>query len=429
MGRLGMAPVRGMLDPGRSLGQRGLSVAAIQGLQIGTGLLGQLVLLLRWSPHFQTDLVLSLSSLPWLVSAAALLTGLEMALPAAINRTLAQRDQLEADRMVEQAGRLSLAVSTLAALVSGGIITGWAISAGLPTSLALWMGAAMGGQAIPGAMAGFWRGLLLTNDRLIRLRLGYLAASVVTLLGYAILPGPPALALPLTLLCAALVLALVTRLFSRDLFPPRQGTPLRPLESGTVTLLPALVALAAASGLVHLQALIERSAAMHLSTGTATALTAVSRGWDALVLLITAGCVMPVYARWSEGDRSSNWLQWSFSRTLLWSVLASTAVAAALVVARSWLQGWLAGGQAAQIVLALLPRFLLLAAVQPLVIKNYAQGTPWQPIIGSAVGLLLLLVFLRPLVGTWGIWGLGAGTALSVIPGLCYLVWREWRHR
>ncbi len=104
------------------LGRRGGTLALIQMVQVGSGLIGQVLLLARWSPDEQTDLFLLLSGVPWLVSAALLVSGLEMAFPAAYHRALVAGGEPEARRLLARVQRLSVWASFAAAGISGGIV-------------------------------------------------------------------------------------------------------------------------------------------------------------------------------------------------------------------------------------------------------------------------------------------------------------------
>jgi peptidoglycan biosynthesis protein MviN/MurJ (putative lipid II flippase) len=421
---------------GGHLAARGRTLAALQALQVGSGLAGQLVLLARWSPDIQTDLFLLLSGVPWVASAAVLITGLELALPAAIHRARAAGGDPAVRHLVRRVARLSVLASALAALLSGGIVAGWAAADGLSPNLSAWMGAAMGAQVIPAALAGLWRGVLIAGDRLVRARITLLAGSLLTVAGYGLLPGPAARALPLTALGAVLLGAALAAWYTRagtpvdppDVTPPPHTIPLTPL-------LRALVALSAAAGLAHLQTLIERAAVRPLATGAVTALTVAGRGWEAVIAVIVAAAVMPAYPRWADAhahqDRATvrALRAWSLRRAVALSVIAAAGIGAAVAVglAAPPLHTWASGEQAGRMALVLLPRFVLVSSLQPLILKHYAAGTPWWPVLGSALGVGVLAFGAWTVIPCWELPGVALVTALSVLPGWGVLLWRE-RH-
>jgi hypothetical protein len=410
----------------------------LQALQIGTGAIGQVLLLARWSPDVQTDLFLLLSGVPWLVSAAVLVSGLEMALPAAYQRALRSGDAAGVQQFAEQATLLNGLAGTAAALVSGALVTRAAVLAGLGPGLSLWMGVALGGQAIPAAMGGLWRGALVTRDRLIRARLTTLIGSIVTATGYALLPGQPAVALPLTAFSATTLSALLAWRFGRGILRPAPRVLRNPLSSlqqlhpEIMPLIRALAALAAAAGLVHLQAFVERAMVLSLGAGAVTSLAVAGRAWDAALAVVVAAGVMPAYAKWASGHvEAGKLLRWSMSRTFLLSLVAAGVLGAAALLLAAWLvdpnagAGWTSGAQTARMALILLPRFVLLGSIQPLVMKHYARGTPWHPVLGAALGLVVIGTGALTLVPRWRLMGVALTTAAGVVPGWLYLGWRE----
>ncbi|NDJ78598.1 MAG: hypothetical protein GYB65_20300 [Chloroflexi bacterium] len=420
------------------LGTRGRALAALQALQVTSGLVGQAVLLLRWSPHTQTDLFLLLSGVPWLASAAVLVTGLEMALPAAYHRARATTGAAGVQRLVRQVQRLSLWASLLAALVSGVIVALWASGTGLAPDLSAWMGLALGAQVIPAALSGLWRGVLVAEDRLVRARITLLAGSLLTVTGYALLPGPAAFALPLTA-CAAVVvgMALAWRFFRQvSIGAATAATVNQPAKGADnphlAPLLRSLLALSAAAGLVHIQAVVERAVVLSLETGAVTALTVASKGWDALLTVIVAACVLPVFPRWAdfhareEFDAMRHLLRWSLRRAVVLSLLAAGTVALGVIIYRALPVVWEAGDQAAEMARALLLRFLLVSSLQPLILKHYASGTPWIPVLGSALGVVVLALAAPVLVPRLELVGVALATTLSVLPGWLVLGWYEW---
>jgi peptidoglycan biosynthesis protein MviN/MurJ (putative lipid II flippase) len=79
--------------------------------------------------------------------------------------------------------------------------------------------------------------------------------------------------------------------------------------------------------------------------------------------------------------------------------------------------------------LVLLPRFMLVSAIQPLVLKHYASGTPWYPVIGAALGVGVFAVGALTIIPRYGLPGVTLAAAASAIPGWLVLGWREWRRR
>ena len=417
----------------RDLNTRGGTLAALQVLQVGTGLLGQFLLLARWSPHVQTDLFLLVSGVPWLVSAAALITGLEMALPAAYHRARVTGGDSSVRHLLAQVTALSLLASAAAALISGVVIAFWAQRSDLTLGLSLGMGLALGAQVIPATLSGLWRGVLVAENRLVRARITLLAGSVLTTFGYALLPGPPAAALPLTAAGAVVLSAALAGWFYRGLYHtiPRFSREPRPQ---LVPLMRALLALSAAAGLVHIQAIIERAMVLPLGTGTVTALAVAGRGWDAILAVIIAAAVLPVYPRWADGHARGagelvrGLLRWSLRRGVVLSLLAAFGIGLAAWLIGPRLEsdlGWESGSDAAALALVLLPRFALVSCVQPLVLKHYATGTPWVPVIGSALGVIVLAIGALTLVPRYELPGVTLTTMASAIPGCIVLGWYE----
>jgi peptidoglycan biosynthesis protein MviN/MurJ (putative lipid II flippase) len=415
------------------LGKRGRVLALIQVAQVGSGLIGQVLLLARWSPDKQTDLFLLLSSIPWLVSAAVLVTGLEMAFPASYHRALVAGGEQAARALLRQVQRLSLWASLAAAGISGGIVAGGAMQSGLSARLSLWMGAAMGVQVIPAALGGLWRGTLVARDELVRARLALLAGSLLTVAGYAVLPGPSALALPLVAACAMVITAVIAK-------PGRSVSHHTPtttsLHPEITPLLRALVGLSAAAGLVHLQTIIERAAVEPLATGAVTALAAAGRGWDAVLAVIVAATVLPVYPHWASYHAQDqiapmrDLLRWSLRHAVILSGLAAAMIGSAAWLIGPWFAhnlGWETGEQAARMALALLPRFILVSSAQPLILKHYASGTPWYPVSGAALGVIVLIIGVLALVPRYNLLGFMVATTVSAIPGWLVLIGYEIR--
>lgn len=415
---------------------RGGGLATLQALQIGIGLVGQVILLTRWSPDTQTDLFLLFSGVPWLVSGALLISGLDMAFPAAYHRALQDGGDSQAHWLSGQVMSLSLVVGAIAALISGLWVVGLSTYAGLAPELSLWMGVALGSQVVPATLAGFWRGLLLAREQLIPMQLSLLAGSLVTVAGYAVLPGPPALALPLVAALAVVTSAILAGCFSRTPQRKQRLQPPEPLHPEIRKLARSLVALGCAAALVHLQTIIEQAALLTLGAGMVTAYSVATRGWNAVISISVAASVMPVYPRWASGyarsqdEQARVFLRWSLSRAVTLSLIAASVAGPAAWLAALWLEhntGWRAGAQAVRSILALLPRFVLLNSLQPLIMKHFAQGTTWHPVLGSVLGLCVITLGALTVIPRWGLLGVMLTTAAGVLPGWIYLGLREWR--
>jgi peptidoglycan biosynthesis protein MviN/MurJ (putative lipid II flippase) len=416
--------------------RQGLLLASLRALQIGVGVLGQVLLLARWSPDAGTDLFLVLSGVPWLVSAAALIGGLDVALPAAYQRARAAGGEAGVHRFTGHVAGLALAAAFVAAPLSAALVAGAAARSGLGSRHAVWMGLGLGGQIVPAALGELWQGVLVARHRLVRARLALLAGSALTLLGYALLPGPPALALPLTALAAATLSALCAGGVCRAGFGLRDLQFWRSLHPQVGRLAGELVALGAAGGLVHVQAIVERAMLLPLGTGAAAAGAAAGRVWEAALAVVVAAGVMPVFPRWAAGHAREahgevrRLLRWSLGRTLAWTLAAGALLGLAALALLPWLRGglrWQPGAQAARMVMVLLPRFVLLAIVQPLVMKQVACGTPWPAVLGAALGAGVLALGGLVLVPRWGLAGVAVAAAASVLPGLVVLGRREVR--
>jgi peptidoglycan biosynthesis protein MviN/MurJ (putative lipid II flippase) len=77
--------------------------------------------------------------------------------------------------------------------------------------------------------------------------------------------------------------------------------------------------------------------------------------------------------------------------------------------------------------LVLLPRFVLVSGAQPLILKHYASGTPWYPVVGAALGLVVLVIGVLALVPRYDLAGFMLATTASAIPGWLVLVGYEMR--
>ncbi len=423
----------------RQLIAQGNHLALIQIGQVITGLAGQMILLARWSPHAQTDLFLLVSSVPWLVSAGLLVGSLELAIPAIYHRVLASQGPAATRQWLAQLHRFALVIGGLAALISTLIVALWASHVGSAPIMAGWMGLALGIQVIPVTLSSIWRGALTAQQHLAQVQWVGWAGSALTALGYAIIPGSPGWALPLTTLGAVSGMAWIAHHFYRHML---RALPPIPDQFDHRTehrqLLRALVALSATAGLFHLQTTLERALLQPLLTGTVTALVVANRGWDACTKVIVAASVLPVYPQWADHHAREQYvhvrslLAWSLRRTGLLSLASAGIIGLATWQLGFWLVSrldWHAGQQTVEMALMLLPRFILLSSIQPLVMKHYAVGTPWYPVLGSALGIGCLALGSLWLVPRWELAGFALATTLSVIPGWLILGWFEWSYR
>ncbi len=418
-------------------GTLSLILASIQGCQILAGLAGQAFLLLRWSPNSETDLFLLLSSVPWFVSAGFLLGGLESLFPASYHQALLREGKTGSARFLSQVTAFTIWLSLAAGAVASGLVFVLAMSRGLDLPVALWMGAGLGGQIVPATLAGLGRGVLLARDRLITMRLALLSASILTALGYGLLPGSPGLALPLVAMVSALGSAALAWIFIRQGSSPLGRLAIRPLQPELRGFVSGLIALSAAAGLVHLQTLAERWLVLSFwAEGSVTAFSVAGRGWEAVLTLVSVAWVLPFYPRWSANkargrfEESGRLLRHSLARVSLASLLFGLVAAPILWFITSWpaaTEFSAVGVLSAHMALVLIPRFLLLTSIQPLVLKQYAQGTAWRPVPGALLGIGVILLGGLTIVKSWGLAGLSLTTALSVIPGWFFLVWWERR--
>lgn len=418
--------------------EEGCLLAAIQTLQLLTGLLGQFWLLSRWAQQPGTDSFVLLSGIPWIAASALLVSGLDDCLPAILNQSATARDGQRQSRLIAQITGFTVFLSLLAALASGAVIGIWAAHLGIPTRHALLMGAALGAQVLPFGLSTLWHGYLTARNRVVWARLPLLIGSIATALGYLAARGAPVVTLPAITFGATLTTLLATWAFTkaeaRKLPGPRAilAAALQPWEPEILRLLANLVAAGVAAALLHVEALLLRASVVALGAGSVTALSLAQRGWDAVISLVIAGGVMPFYPEWSTGF---GFVMTPFSRVLrrAWSfTLAGAAlVAGGLVLfspAISRGAAQLSWGpalvQAIALTWALLPRFILLSGIQPLVLRYFAAGEPWHPVLSSAVGLAVLALALRLAVPRWGIEGLALAAALATVPGWLYLGWR-----
>jgi peptidoglycan biosynthesis protein MviN/MurJ (putative lipid II flippase) len=411
-----------------TLGRRGWTLAGLRVLQVGSGLLGHLLLLTRWSPHPQTDAYLILSHIPWLPISLLLVGGLDMALPVAYHR--AGRAGREARRtFMAQVGALVLLGAVAAAGIGGaGVILGGA-RLGLPPRLRRMMGMLLGATVLPSVLLILGQGLLIAHDRLVTARWISGVQSALTVAGYGLLSAEaPAVALSLTTAGAAVGALLLTLIVTHPLRATIRQTAsallharLRPLQPEIPRLIAALLSLSAAAALARLQRLIERTALLSLEPGTITAFATAERIWDVTLALIVAAGVMPAYARWTRaGEPTPGLLRWALRRTLALTGLATLAGGSAALWALRGFAGplpWPGGARVAQLVLVLLPRFFLVSSLQPLIFNHYAKGTPWYPVWGSALGLLVLAGGAFLVIPRWGLPGLAAVTSASPLPG------------
>lgn len=422
------------------LNHRGNKLALLQLGQVTAGLLGQVILLARWSPHAQTDLFLLVSSIPWLVSAGLLVGSLELAIPALYHRILAHNEPTAIRYWLAMIYRVSLSASSMAVLISMVIIAYWVTHTGYSITLALWMGIALSIQVIPATLGSIWRGVLVAQDQLAHVQIVLGTGSVLTVLGYGLIPGPPGWGLPLVTIGAASSMAFAACWFYRKLqqLPAAQSAPPNFAQwTELKQLIRMLAALSVAAGLFHLQVTLERAAIRPVATGAVAALTVANRGWAACTKVIVAASVLPAYPRWATYHAHRDYasahalLAWSWQRTMLLSLAAASVIGIGAWQLGSRLAvevGWQSGKQAVQMVLVLLPRFVLVSSIQPLVQKHYAIGTPWYPVLGSALGIGGLVWGAWLFVPRWELLGFLVATTISVIPGWLLLGWTEWMY-
>lgn len=388
--------------------------------QIGIGILSQLILLARWSPHPETDLLLVVSGIPWLVSAALVISGLEMALPAAYHRTD------DTDNFLNLLLAITLIIALAASFISGGIIFILAQQADLPTVSSLSMGALLGFQILPTALTWLGRGVLIAREQLSAARITLFIGSVVTMLGYLLIGGRPALTLSAVTCGAAVIAAGWVWYFCGGFGFNINRSLLRQFSPELKSLGRAMAGISSAAGLVHLQLLVERGAILSLGTGYVAAFNVAGRGYEALMALVVSGFVMPAYPHWAKNTDTRHLLRWSFKRVVILGTLLSLGAAIFAFLTLVLLENrWSAGRQTAQAILILLPRFWLLTGLQPLILKHFAQGNTWPPVVGSLIGIGIVAggtVIFLPQGGLWGMAILATG---SVVPGWMILGWRE----
>lgn len=388
--------------------------------QIGIGILSQVILLTRWSPHPETDLFLVVSGVPWLVSAALLISGLEMALPAAYHRTD------DTTHFLNLLFALTLIIALAASFISGGIIFILAQQADLPIATSLGMGALLGFQVLPTALTWLGRGVLVAREQLGAARITVFIGSLITVSGYGLLGGRPALTLSAVTFGAAVIAAGWAWYFCGGLGFNINRSLLQQFLPELKILGKAMAGISAAAGLVHLQLLVERGAILSLGTGYVAAFNVAGRGYEALMALAVSGFVMPAYPHWAKNADTQRLLRWSFKRVVILGTLLSLGAAIfALLIFALVENRWMAGWQTAQAILVLLPRFWLLTNLQPLILKHFAQGDTWPPVMGSLLGIMIMAggaVIFLPQAGLWGMAILATG---SVVPGWMILGWRE----
>lgn len=389
--------------------------------QIGIGILSQFILLARWSPHPETDLFLVVSGVPWLVSAALLISGLEMALPATYHRTD------DTSHFLNLLFAITLIIALVASFISGGVIFILAQQADLPTVSSLSMGALLGFQILPTALTWLGRGVLVAREQLSAARMTLFIGSLVTAMGYLLLGGRPALTLSAVTFGAVVIAAGWAWYFCGGLGFNINRSLFQQFLPELKILGKAMAGISAAAGLVHLQLLIERGAILSLGTGYVTAFNVAGRGYEALMALAVSGFVMPAYPHWAKNTDARRLLGWSFKRVVMLSTLLSLGAAIFALITFTVLENrWTAGRQTAQAILVLLPRFWLLTNLQPLILKHFAQGNTWPPVIGSLLGIGVMAggaVIFLPQAGLWGMAILVTG---SVVPGWIILGWCEW---
>ncbi|NDJ84288.1 MAG: hypothetical protein GYB66_00240 [Chloroflexi bacterium] len=421
-----MAAIKTVGRPRTQWGSRSRILAGLQALQTLSGLAGQFFLLARWSPHPHTDFFLVVSSVPWFITSGLLLSGLEMALPAFYHQAHQQGNKTR-DGFVSGITIIVTLLSILGGLLSMAIVSIWAAWSGLSLALSLWLGLALGAQIIPAALGGLWRGILMAEDQLVQIRLALLGGSTLTTAGYALLPGSPGTVLPLVTLVAATLVAFQCAVFAHNLkIWPSSATVSQP-STNIKPLFGALATLSLAAGVNHLQILVERAAMVQFGTGQVTAFAVASRGWEALLAIIVAAAVLPVYPQWSTGtdDHSGPLLRWSHVRATGYGLVAGMIVGTlAAGVLRGDLLDWKSGKETLSMTIVLLPRFVLLVSLQPLVLMHYAEGKPAWPLLGAATGLLLTALGALFLIPHLGHIGVALTTSVSVLPGWVILAWR-----
>ena len=155
-----------------------------------------------------------------------------------------------------------------------------------------------------------------------------------------------------------------------------------------------------------------------------------------MLAVIVAAAVLPVYPRWAHYRARGQvapmrgLLRWSLRRAAILSGLAAFVIGGAAWLIGPWLAhnlGWEAGEQAAQMALVVLPRFVLVSSAQPLILKHYASGTPWYPVIGAALGVIVLVTGVLMLMPRYDLTGFMVATTASAIPGWLVLVGYEIR--
>ncbi|MCQ3929498.1 MAG: hypothetical protein DPW16_03485 [Chloroflexi bacterium] len=389
--------------------------------QIGIGILSQFILLARWSPHPETDLFLVVSGVPWLVSAALLISGLEMALPAAYHCTD------DASNFLNLLFAIALIIALAASFIGGGIIFMLAQQADLPIATSLGVGALLGFQILPMALTWLGRGVLVAREQLSTARMSLFIGSLVTAMGYLLLGGRPALTLSAVTFGAAVIAAGWVWYFCGGFGFNINHNLLSQFSPDLKILGRAMAGISAAAGLVHLQLLVERGAILSLGTGYVAAFNVAGRGYEALMALVVSAFVMPAYPHWAKNADAQRLLGWSFKRVVILGTLLSLgAVIFALLILTLLENRWTAGRQTTQAILVLLPRFWLLTGLQPLVLKHFAQGDTWPPVVGSLLGIGVMAIGAVILLPQAGLWGMAILATGSVVPGWMILGWREW---
>lgn len=406
-----------------SVARQSRMLVMLQIAQIGVGVISQFILLARWSPHRETDLFLVISGVPWLISAALLISSPEVALPNFYH----QND--DPTQFLNTITGWLIIISVLGAFISTALVTIWALRDGMVIEVSLWLGGLLGLQMIPATLLSLWRGQLVALERLISAQLTLLGGGILNVVGYALMPGRPSIALPL-ITCSAVTLSSTMAWWFCG--RPRLNIELHwPPPAEIKSFAQALTGLSTAAGLIHLQGLLERAIVFSLGTGYVGAFNVVGRGYEALMAVIVAGYIMPAYPHWAKNNRvgdnqSRQLLGWSLRRTFLLSfVLAILAGAVAIFLEKGLGGHWKSGEQTAQAIWVLIPRFFLLSSLQPLVLKNFAQGQTWPPVIGSVLGIAVFGIGALTIIPRYELTGMAVIIALSVLPGWVYLSWRE----
>jgi peptidoglycan biosynthesis protein MviN/MurJ (putative lipid II flippase) len=421
--------IRNQGKPVRSeLNEKGTLLAVLQSLQIASGFLGQTLLLLRWSPHIETDTFLIVNTIPGFVSASLLVGGIEFALPSIYQKTFQEEGKSAADAVVSSVILICFIASIVGMGITSLLIFKFAGHYNLSTNSSMWLALLLGIQILPSSLGGVWRGLLLGSDKLVQMRLALLSGSLITVIGYAFLPGTPAIALSGVVLAASIVSTVVAWRFSG--FKRIAGLGRPKIRIGQFV--GPLLSLTVISALVNLQIFIERTMISQFDVGSVTAFSFAVRALDTLMAVIVAACVTPAFPGWANqiANQPANafdpLLIWSLKRTLLFvlGVLGLLTIALAIYLSQpNWFnKNFSVVEQTVQFLIVCLPRFFLLGLLQPFIHKHFARGTPWHVAIGTLSGIIVLAVGSNKLISQMHLAGFSLILALSVMPGFIYLI-------